>query len=132
MNSPYLGVDIGRIRTGVALSENGTYATPLDVITGYAPHLDRLAAALGDLVINKEVKTVVFGLPLGEDNGSSSQTVWTSQAIDRIATNLSGIDIVRWNEYGSSQDADREAPDIKRDAAAAAILLQSYLDAQRP
>lgn len=119
----YLGVDFGLRKVGLATSE-GILASPYKVLTG---------KGFGDLVekIKKEIQgfdKVVIGMPEGE----MGQTV---KGVIKILRK-EGLDIEEAQETLSSQKALSRMIDLgiskkKRkvnDAAAAAIILQDYLD----
>lgn len=131
-----LGLDPGSRRIGVALSDpTGIIAQPHDVI-------DRKVTdpvqAVRDLVSEYEVVTVVIGLPvsLSGEEGPAAQA-----AREFGATMTAALDIeVRYHDErfttvtaeealiagGMRRERRREV----RDKVAAAVMLQSYLDAE--
>ena len=132
------GLDIGETRIGVAVSDpTGSVATPLAVIDA--------RKALGDgqelrrLAQDYEVELLVAGLPLSLDGGEGPQAVRVRGAAERLAA-FTGLPLEFTDERLSSTEARRSMTAAgvsdrdKRgsvDMVAAAIFLQSYLDARR-
>jgi putative Holliday junction resolvase len=132
-----LGLDVGERRIGVAVSDpDGRMAFPL------ATHERRGGddvAMLIDLARREEAGRIVVGLPLSLDGTHGPQAQEAAKFAERL-THKGGVDVVLWDERLSSIEADhhlraagRRGKDAKaqRDAIAASIILQSYLDSQR-
>ena len=133
MNSPLLGLDIGLHRTGVALSESGLLAQPTTVIEWNPAQLATHTDAIIKLVRQHEIQTLVIGLPLNEDGSPTPQSEKTEVVIAALRAGLAeagiGVTIDTINEFQSSQDGELRFPGVERDAAAAAVILQEYLEA---
>lgn len=139
MPSRILALDHGTKRIGVALSDElGWTARPLETYERRTLDLD--IAHILDLVKTHEVGTVLLGLPLrlNGDEGLAVQAV--HQFLERLAEALP-VPVVTWDERLTTKDAESLliSADVgwkKRkglvDQIAAAILLQSYLEAQSP
>lgn len=139
MPSRILALDHGTKRIGVALSDElGWTARPLETYERRTLDLD--LAHIVDLVKTHEVGTVLLGLPLrlNGDEGLAVQAV--HQFLERLAEALP-VPVVTWDERLTTKDAESLliSADVgwkKRkglvDQIAAAILLQSYLEAQSP
>lgn len=129
MNSPYLGLDIGTKRTGVAFSENGLLAEPLGIVEGQPPHRHHIVTGVTKLVEERGVRTLVIGLPL-VNGGATMQSEWTELVIADLHTALdpAGVTFVTVDEAFTTYEAIRHYKDVDKDAAAAAIILQNYLD----
>ena len=132
MNSPLLGIDIGLQRTGVALSESGLIARPLKVIEADQPHMSKVLHALIDCVREYEIKTVVIGMPYTEEGSPTNQALKVEHIISAFKNLLSEenlpVEIEEVNEFYSTQEAKALFPDSELDAAAAAIILQEYIN----
>jgi len=120
----FLGIDYGRKRVGVALSdETGTLAFPHSVLANN----DTLVERLAELVTKQQVGTIVIGHSkdkTGHDN--PVQTAITELVAD--LTLATGLPVALEPEQYSTQEALREqGRTAKTDAAAAAIILNSYL-----
>lgn len=131
---PYVGLDLGLRQVGVALSESGLLAQPLETIGWQPPHTHQLMQSLVSLCAKHQVATVVAGIPLGEDDEVTGQAVKTGQLLDDLSAALAAaglaVEIVRVNEFHSTQDAIARFPGVDKDAAAAAVILQDYLEQQ--
>jgi len=134
-----LGVDLGTARIGLALSDaTGAFASPLTVIAsrGRANDLARIA----EVVDSNEVGQVVIGMPttLRGEHGLAAQQ---AEAFARELAEQLGVPVTTWDERMTTVVAERaliaagerrEHRRDTRDKVAAAVMLQSYLDAQRP
>lgn len=136
MNHVYLGVDWGRRRVGVAVSDElGRMAHPL--MTLEPKSLAGLVHSLTDLVRERGAAAVVLGLPK-HMNGSEGES---AHAVRQLAEQLetAGVTVSLWDERLSSWEAEgrlREGGGFARekgrvDRAAAVLLLQSFLDRRR-
>ena len=130
-----LALDIGNKRIGVAVSDiTGLYAFPLTTI--YRKNISNDIEKLYQLIIEKEANELIIGLPLllSGDEGSQAKLVksFVNLLYEKINIPLHYID----ERYSSVQAEDKlinagispSKNRIKIDAAAAAIILQSYLD----
>ena len=131
-----LALDHGTVRIGVALSDElKMMASPLEFIPAepFAEVLTRLKA----LVREKEVELIVIGMPRNMDGSYGP----AAEKVREFATALKdalAIPLRMWDERLSSTQANRMMAEggVKRDkrkekvdGMAAAIFLQSYLDA---
>ena len=130
--SPLLGLDIGLHRTGVALSEGGTYAEPLTVLTATPPHPHTVLPKIIELIQKYHIRTLVVGLPYTEEDSPSSQALKVERLIEQLQERLTkaglSLPIIRINEFHTTKDAARTFPDAPADAGAAALILQYHLD----
>ena len=142
-----LGVDVGERRIGVAASDaTGLLATPLTAVTRVS---DKEAVeAIGRLVTERGATALVVGLPLGP-GGEMTPQAQRIHAFGRKLRAIPGVQVVFSDESFSTATArellaelglheaqardarEREAARRRLDAAAAAVLLQRYLDRQR-
>lgn len=130
-----MALDVGERRVGVALSdETGSIARSLTVIRRASRAEDH--ARLRDLVAIHAVTILVVGLPLDAEGREGTQARWIRRYGQRAAAAL-GLPVVFWDESGSTLHAQEvmiEAGRSRRvrrsriDAAAAAAILQDYLD----
>jgi putative holliday junction resolvase len=135
-----MALDVGEKRIGVAVSdEAGTIATPLTTVVrgrGQAD-LDEVARLAGEW----EVDTLVVGLPTGMSGREGPQAAATRDYADRLAGVVGGdMPLVFWDERLTTAIADRVMHERgtpradrkrQRDAIAAAVILQGYLDSRR-
>lgn len=135
-----MGLDVGERRTGVALSEPaGLLARSLAVIENRRWSVQ--VAQIADLAIRHEVSTVVIGYPLHMAGEAGEQARRVDRFAELLADELKrrgwAAQLTFWDERLSTeaaQDIRRESqpraagrsPHV--DAAAAAVILQGYLD----
>ena len=119
-----LGLDYGRARTGVAVSDpTGTIARPLCVVE--AAGRDRLAQ-LAALIDEHEVERVVVGLPLTLRGERGEQARETESFVEEL-THVTAVPVVTYDERFTTDLAEQSPADAPEDARAAAHLLSSYL-----
>ncbi|HEY3397392.1 MAG TPA: Holliday junction resolvase RuvX [Armatimonadota bacterium] len=131
-----LGLDPGTARLGVAISDaTGGMALPLEIIQrdDRGEDLRRVAR----IVTERGVEQIVVGLPLmlsGERGPAAEQM---DKFISALETTV-GVEVVTWDERLSTAQVDKALHLAgvssrerrgRTDAAAAAVILQSYLDA---
>lgn len=135
-----LGLDLGSVRIGVATTDPGrVIASPYDVI---ARGRDRSAdhAAIRVAVEESEASLVVVGLPrsMNGRDGAAAKLIRAEAAELRDAL---AVPVVLWDERLSSVTANRSLIEagVKRkgrkgvvDKVAAAVILQSWIDAGCP
>jgi putative Holliday junction resolvase len=135
-----LGIDVGTVRVGVALSDpTGTLASPLDTLRRAkdGSDLDRLAA----LVVEHEVAEVVVGEPRHLSGASGASARDADAYSEALAGRIADVPVYRIDERLSTVtaashlreggiDSRKQRPVI--DQAAAVVILQQYLDSRRP
>jgi len=131
-----LALDHGTKRIGVAVSdETKTIAQPLEYISAepFADFLTRLKQLLRE----KEIDLILIGLPRNMD-GSYGLATEKVQTFVGVLGGAITVSIKTWDERLTSSQANkiliqggvrRDKRKEKVDKMAAAILLQSYLDA---
>ena len=135
--SRVLGVDLGARRIGLAVSDpSRTLATPLTVLERHGDARADLVAIL-DAARQEEATSIVVGMPrsLSGDRGPAARAA--AAEIDELrALADDSITVEQHDERFTTVTAERrlrEGGARKRttpiDAAAAAEILQSYLDA---
>ncbi len=135
-----LGVDVGSVRVGVAASDpDGVLASPVMVVarsrrTG--ADLDTIA----QLVVEREAVEVIVGLPRSLSGAEGSAAAAAREFAVALAERVSPVPVRLLDERLSTVEAARgmqRAGVSSRkargtvDAAAAAVILQHALDAQR-
>ena len=132
-----LGIDLGSVRIGVALSDPlGMVASPYTVIPAEGRRRD--TTRIAELVGSTEAEHVVVGMPTtlrGEKGPAAEQ----AERFARELADLIEVPVSTWDERMTTVVAERsllEAGQRRekrrdlRDKVAAAVMLQSYLDAQ--
>ncbi|HEV8569890.1 MAG TPA: Holliday junction resolvase RuvX [Actinoplanes sp.] len=140
-----LGVDVGKVRVGVALSDpDGILATPLATVArdmgAAANSVPADIAELVRLVVEHEAVQVVVGLPVRLDGSEGDAAIDIRAYAERLARAVGHVPVVLADERMSTVVATRRLAERgvrgKRqravvDQAAAVEILQSWLDAQR-
>jgi putative holliday junction resolvase len=135
-----LAIDVGARRVGLAISDvSATLARPLDTIavTGAADAVHRVVGRIDSLLREDDgLVGIVVGMPGRLDGTPSPATARVQAFIDALRMRTA-LAIVTEDERLTSREAEsrlalRERDWRKRkarlDAAAAAIILQDYLD----
>jgi putative Holliday junction resolvase len=130
--SCYLGLDYGTRRIGLAASDpDGSLAFALD--THVQGRDGSILSRLGELIAERRAVGLVVGLPLTADGREGEMAQRTRKFARRLAA-VFPLEVILWDERYSSAEADRRLGDARRrtreerDAVAAQIILQSYLD----
>ncbi len=137
-----MGLDVGEYRTGVAISEPmGLLARSLAIIQSRRWSVQ--VSQIADLAIQHEVGTIVIGYPLHMSGQAGEQAKRVDRFAEMLADELErrgwAAQLVFWDERLSTEvarDIRRESsPRVagrgrhaRVDAAAAAVILQGYLD----
>jgi putative Holliday junction resolvase len=132
-----LAVDHGERRIGLAISDpTGTLARPLMVFEHTSRAID--AARVNEAAVEQGVGLIVVGQSFDEEGRPNAAGRRADRFADALKSQTS-IPIVLWDESMSTQDARaaRLASGVARkrrgapvDAQAAAVILQSYLEAR--
>jgi putative pre-16S rRNA nuclease len=140
-----LGVDVGKVRVGVALCDpDGILATPLVTVPrdmgAAADSVPADIAELVRLVREHEAVQIVVGLPIRLNGSEGTAAIDIRAYADRLARAVGHVPVVLADERMSTVVATRRLAERgvrgKRqravvDQAAAVEILQSWLDAQR-
>jgi putative Holliday junction resolvase len=122
-----LALDYGSARCGAAVSDpTGTLATPIDPVE--RPGSDAGLARIAELVRERDVETVVVGLPLTLAGGESEQTVEARAFAERLAEIVAPVPVRLHDERLTTAQARRAGGSASEDSRAAAHLLQAWLD----
>jgi putative Holliday junction resolvase len=138
---PALGVDLGTRRIGVAACDSGgTLAFPKATIErSDDPSADH--QALAALLAQAGARTVVVGLPVSLDGTDGPAARRARAEAKELARELAEVEVVLFDERLTTVSARAALAATGRrgrqtrgglDAAAAAVLLQAWLDAGRP
>jgi len=134
----YLGLDYGEKRIGVACSDElARFADPFGLITYRT--VDEIWQKICDCVSETHPDAIVVGLPRRTTGELKSEAIRVIKFTEELKTKVT-CPVVTWDERFTTKEADRVLREgnvgwrkrkEKRDALAAAIMLQSYLDFQR-
>jgi len=131
-----IGLDVGERRIGVAVSDElGLIASPVTTLDLEREGPEKLLALIEQYAPSR----IVVGLPVTMRGREGTQAAETRRFVEWLRPRVA-CPIVFWDERLTSTAAERllAASGMRRsrrreavDAVAAALLLQSYLDAQR-
>ena len=138
-----VGLDIGERRIGIAISDaTATLARPVAVLARAGSDADAVRLVADEIarLASEEdgVASVVVGLPRRLDGTANAMTPRVEAFAERLRA-ASGLPVVLQDERLSSREAesrlalrekDWRARKKKLDAAAAAVILQDYLDSR--
>ncbi len=141
-NGVRLAVDVGSVRVGVARSDpGGVLATPLTVLpSGPGAKAERTRAELARLAADQGAIEVIVGLPTSLSGREGTAAAGAREFAADLARRLAPIPVRLVDERFTTTEAhdalrrggkDARARRQVVDAAAAAVLLQAALDAER-
>jgi putative holliday junction resolvase len=136
-----LALDLGLRRVGIAISDaSATLARPLDVIEASgAAQLDRVAGVVASMASEDDgLALVVVGLPRRLDGSPNEQTAAVLAFVEALKARVSQPIALQDERLSSVEaesrlalsDRDWRSRKKKLDAAAAAVILQDYLDSR--
>ena len=137
-----LALDVGRRRVGLALSDtSATLARPYKTLTvSDADAVERVVEEVHRLTSDEDgLAAIVVGMPTHLDGSPSEQTKLVEQFIETLRQHVA-VPLTTQDERLSSREAESRLAirtrDWKKrkallDAAAAAVILQDYLDRGR-
>jgi putative Holliday junction resolvase len=137
-----LAIDVGQRRVGLAISDRSrTLARPLATIeVTSADAVDRIAHEIALLAAEEDaLAEIVVGMPVRLDGSPNEQTAHVSAFVAGLRTRTR-IPIQTADERLTSREAESRLAVTERDwrkrkqqldAAAAAVILQDYLDRGR-
>lgn len=138
MDERVLGLDIGDVRIGTAVSDPGrTIATPVEVIrrVGWGPDVRKIA----ELCSRFDTREIVSGLPLNMDGSEGFQAgkvrafcAQLEKAGFRVSYQDERLSTVAAEEALLEDNRSREERKQMVDKVAAALILQEWLDRQAP
>jgi putative Holliday junction resolvase len=131
-----LGIDYGRKRIGLALSDPlGYSAQPLSFI----PNNDRAFQELLRIIGEREVSEIVVGFPRSL-SGEAREMAKEAEVFGNALRTKAGIPLHFWDERFSSSEAENllVSADVRRskrkevrDSVAASLILQGFMESRR-
>ncbi|MEK7508553.1 MAG: Holliday junction resolvase RuvX [Patescibacteria group bacterium] len=123
-----LGIDYGSKRIGVAFVEEGSRVVlPLKEIEN--KNKDFVLSEIKKIIVEKDVKTIVVGLPLSLTGERGPKAQETQKFIDFLAASVS-VPVKIVDERMTSRAADVLGAGTKgsRDIGAAMVILENYIE----
>lgn len=127
-----IGIDLGERRIGVAAADDRTnVAIPADTVDAGK---DKVGTVMR-IATEQQADEVVIGLPLSMSGAVGPQAEKVLAMVEALREKL-GITVHTWDERLTTVQAGRSGAKrgtgpASRDAAAAALLLQAFLDSRR-
>ncbi|KLI14938.1 Holliday junction resolvase RuvX [Brachyspira hyodysenteriae] len=128
-----LGIDFGRKKTGTAFMDMDI-KIPFPCRLIEESNARKVKRALMDIIEEKNIDTVVFGLPLS-DEGKESEWCSEIRRFSEFLLKSVKVDIVFVDEYGTSKEADfilrgkkKKVKNKANDLIAATLILENYLN----
>lgn len=133
-----LGVDLGKARTGIAVSDVGErLASPVGTITEYVAQ--RLLPKIADVAREQKAEMIVVGHPRNMD-GSRGDSARRAEDLAAQLGELTGLPVQLWDErmttvsaigYLNQNDVRGKKRKQVVDTVAATIILQDFLDSRK-
>lgn len=133
-----LAVDLGRVRTGVAVSDlTGLIASPVGTIT--ERDTEKLADMIAGMAKEHGVSEVVVGHPRNMD-GTRGESARIAEDFAELLAKKTGLPVKLWDERLTTMSAigilnETNVRGRKRkevvDTVAATLILQDYLNSKR-
>ena len=128
-----LGVDFGKKRTGTAYMDM-EIKIPFPCKLIEESNARKIRRALTNIIEEKKIDTVVFGLPLSDD-GKESEWCFEIRRFAEFLLKSVKVNIVFVDEYGTSKEAEiilrgKKIKNKKKnnDLVAAVLILENYLN----
>jgi len=133
-----LAVDYGEARTGLAVCDkNEVLATPLSPVV--VKSTDMLIDTIIETAKQYKAELIVVGLPVNMD-GSHGFRAEAVKEFAQLLKEKSGMPVEFWDERLTTMSASRllnetdvkgKKRNMKLDSAAAALILQSFIDSRK-
>ena len=135
VRGPVLALDYGTRRIGLAVSDaEASFAFPAGFLACRGRKRD--LAALGELINERDIRSVVVGLPLHMD-GSRGETALAAEKFANEVAESTGLPVELIDERWTTQAAERALAESRSgrkkrrtavDATAATLLLRTWLE----
>jgi len=121
----FIGLDIGRVRTGVAIATDGRLAMPLKIVP-----TSEAVVYIKSLLDEFGPSRLIVGQPRGLAGVDSQQAKFTRSQARKMAREL-GLSVFFVDERLSTKQARKLTGRRRVDDLSAQIILQAYLDGSR-
>lgn len=128
-----LGVDFGKKRTGTAYMDM-EIKIPFPCKLIEESNARKVKRALINIIEEKKIDTVIFGLPLSDDGKENEWCFEIRRFADFLLKSVK-VEIIFIDEYGTSKDAEyilrgkkKSVKKKSNDLIAATLILENYLN----
>ena len=132
-----IGIDFGEKRIGVAAGEDRMrLAVPVDTVESKGDPVSEIEA----IAMEQYAEAIVVGLPLSLSGAEGPQAQRVREVVEALTERLT-IPVMTYDERLTTTEATRRPIEVmrksksgaaSRDAIAASIMLQAYMDSRRP
>jgi putative Holliday junction resolvase len=132
-----LGIDPGTVRCGVAITDSAeTMAFPRPALAND----DAFIGAIGALIEEESVTTIVVGHPVGLSGSETASTTAANLLFDQLVKSFPDLAVTQFDERLTTVEAQRSLSQAGMktkqhrdhvDSAAAVIMLQHYVEGRR-
>jgi putative Holliday junction resolvase len=132
-----IGIDFGEKRIGVAAGDDRTrLAVPVDTVESRGDPVSEIA----EIAAEQHAEAIVIGLPLSLSGAEGPQAQLVREVVDALSQRLT-IPVHTHDERLTTAEAERlpgggtrkaKTGAAARDAVAACIMLQAYMDSRQP
>ena len=136
-----LCLDVGDRTIGIAVSDSlRIVASGIGQLRRVEPEKNKELEHIKDLILQYEVDKLVVGLPLSMKGEEGEQVKKVRNFVDELSSGIE-IPVVLFDERLSTVEAEKVLREAKvsplkrrrvRDKIAATVILQNYLNSQRP
>jgi putative Holliday junction resolvase len=133
-----ISLDIGSVRIGVAVSDPlGSFAQGVTVLHASVDWMEELSAIMAEYGAG----TLLVGMPFRTDGTAGKEAENMKKVIESLSARFPDCRVICWDERFTTvlanqaliqADVSRKGRKGQVDKVASTLLLQSYLDSQRP
>lgn len=131
-----LAIDLGSRKCGFAASDAlGLLTTPLSALR-HEGREEELLRHIETLLGERDVATVVVGLPLNLDGSAGERALLTRGFVARLRQRFPALDVQEWDERLTTKEAEARLRELgrkgrairtERDSWSALVLLEDWL-----
>ena len=128
-----LGLDIGEVRTGVAISnEVSSICSPLDFIKSN----ENLIQKISELIDEHSIDTIIIGLPMLMNGREGKRAKYSRKIKKQLENRYELLKIVLWDERLTTKQAEKYLKEMTNDrkkikdnidSLSAVLILENYI-----
>ncbi|MBL06543.1 MAG: Holliday junction resolvase RuvX [Chloroflexi bacterium] len=128
-----LGLDIGEVRTGVAISnEVSSICSPLDFIKSN----ENLIQKISEIIDEHSIDTIIIGLPMLMNGREGERAKYSRKIKKQLENRYELLKIVLWDERLTTKQAEKYLKEMTNDrkkikdnidSLSAVLILENYI-----